>query len=206
MDTKIIGARIKKARTLRNYTLDDIASEIGVAKSTIQRYENGLITTPKLPMLQAIADSLRVNPAWLSGKDVPMVYEDSLSEILNNRLKEIGRTLEEVAEKTDVPLHWLQHLETFIPGQFGPDEIGYSWITQIAEEIGIQGSVLRAALAKQEVPLPDAPSPSAKDVFPKITSSKPTTIAAHFDGTEYTKEQLDRIKAFAAFIKSEDKN
>lgn len=34
---------------------------------------------------------------------------------------------------------------------------------------------------------------------------EPTTIAAHFDGTEYTEEQLDRIKAFAAFIKTEEK-
>lgn len=33
----------------------------------------------------------------------------------------------------------------------------------------------------------------------------PTTIAAHFDGDEYTEDQLDRIKAFAAFIKEEDK-
>ncbi len=33
----------------------------------------------------------------------------------------------------------------------------------------------------------------------------PTTRAAHFDGTEYTEEQLDRIEAFAKFIKQEDK-
>lgn len=33
----------------------------------------------------------------------------------------------------------------------------------------------------------------------------PTTIAAHFDGEEYSEEQLERIKAFAKFIKSEDK-
>lgn len=31
------------------------------------------------------------------------------------------------------------------------------------------------------------------------------TRAAHFDGTEYTEEQLDRIEAFAKFIKQEDK-
>ena len=36
------------------------------------------------------------------------------------------------------------------------------------------------------------------------TPKKPHTIAAHFDGDEYTEEQLDRIKAFAAFIKSEE--
>lgn len=35
-------------------------------------------------------------------------------------------------------------------------------------------------------------------------SSQPHTRAAHFDGTEYTEEQLDRIEAFAKFIKQED--
>lgn len=33
---------------------------------------------------------------------------------------------------------------------------------------------------------------------------EPITIAAHFDGNEYTEEQINRIKAFAAFIKTED--
>lgn len=36
-------------------------------------------------------------------------------------------------------------------------------------------------------------------------SPQPHTRAAHFDGTEYTEEQLDRIEAFAKFIKQEDK-
>lgn len=34
--------------------------------------------------------------------------------------------------------------------------------------------------------------------------SDPITVAAHFDGNEYTEEQINRIKAFAAFIKTED--
>ena len=33
---------------------------------------------------------------------------------------------------------------------------------------------------------------------------KPTTIAAHFDGNEFTPEQIEKIKAFAAFIKFDD--
>ena len=33
---------------------------------------------------------------------------------------------------------------------------------------------------------------------------KPTTIAADFDGDEFTPEQLEKIKSFAAFIKFED--
>lgn len=31
---------------------------------------------------------------------------------------------------------------------------------------------------------------------------EPHTIAAHFDGTEYTEEELEEIKQFAAFIKN----
>lgn len=103
MDVKEIGNRIKQARTLRNLTLNDIASEIGVAKSTIQRYENGRISKPKLPVLQAIADSLRVNPAWLSGESVPMEKENkwlSIKKYIDKtdafeaQLKHLGWTCE----------------------------------------------------------------------------------------------------------------
>lgn len=73
-DVKLIGERIKYARSLRNRTLDDVANDIGVTKSTIQRYENGLIGKPKIPVLESIAKSLRVNPSWVSGKNVPMEY------------------------------------------------------------------------------------------------------------------------------------
>lgn len=34
---------------------------------------------------------------------------------------------------------------------------------------------------------------------------KPHTIAAHFDGDEYTEEELEKIKEFAAFVKQNRK-
>lgn len=45
---------------------------------------------------------------------------------------------------------------------------------------------------------------TVNDMYGMTTENEPTTIAAHFDGTEYTEEQLNRIKAFAAFIKTEE--
>lgn len=33
----------------------------------------------------------------------------------------------------------------------------------------------------------------------------PTTLAAHFDGTEYTEEELYEIKKFAEFVKNRNK-
>lgn len=36
-------------------------------------------------------------------------------------------------------------------------------------------------------------------------SNCPHTIAAHFDGAEYTEEELERIKEYAAFVKANRK-
>lgn len=76
MNTTEIGNRIHTARMLRNVTLDDIANDIGVAKSTIQRYEKGLITNPKIPVLHAIANALKVNPAWIVLKTDQMIEDE----------------------------------------------------------------------------------------------------------------------------------
>ena len=36
-------------------------------------------------------------------------------------------------------------------------------------------------------------------------NEQPSTIAAHFDGDEYTEEEIDKIKEFAEFVKSQRK-
>ena len=37
------------------------------------------------------------------------------------------------------------------------------------------------------------------------SSNQPTTLAAHFDGAEYTEDELEEIKNFAAFVKGKRK-
>jgi repressor LexA len=48
-------------------TMDEVAQKVGVAKSTIQRYETGQIGKVKLPVIESIAAALLVNPDWLIG-------------------------------------------------------------------------------------------------------------------------------------------
>lgn len=67
-----IGKRIEFRRKQLELTLDDVASEIGVAKSTVQRYEKGTIEKIKLPVIEAIARVLDVDPAWLCCKTESM--------------------------------------------------------------------------------------------------------------------------------------
>lgn len=74
MDNTLLGKRIKEARTLRDCTLNDLAEHIGINKSTISRYERGEIESPKLPVIEAIANHLHVNPSWLVGKSEDMTF------------------------------------------------------------------------------------------------------------------------------------
>ena len=39
----------------------------------------------------------------------------------------------------------------------------------------------------------------------EIISNRPMTLAAHFDGEEYTEDELEEIKQFAAFVKNRRK-
>lgn len=68
MSNAEIGSRLKSIRLEKGYTLDEVAASVGVAKSTIQRYEAGKISSIKLPVIESIARFLNVNPAWVIGK------------------------------------------------------------------------------------------------------------------------------------------
>lgn len=68
MEYPALGERIKKRRMECGMTQGDIAAQVGVAISTIQRYEKGQIGKIKLPVVEAIARALRVSPEWLIGK------------------------------------------------------------------------------------------------------------------------------------------
>lgn len=72
MDLELLAVRLKSARKLRNKTLEDVAEAIRLNKSTVQRYENAKIASPKMPVLRAIADYLRVNVHWLTGEEERM--------------------------------------------------------------------------------------------------------------------------------------
>ena len=68
MNCRLLGERIKQRRTELDMTQGDIASQISVAISTVQRYEKGQIEKIKLPVVEAIARALKVDPEWLIGK------------------------------------------------------------------------------------------------------------------------------------------
>ena len=63
-----IGLRIKQRRIELDLTQEELGNRLNLNKSTIQRYESGAISKIKLPVLQAIAKQLNVDPDWLALK------------------------------------------------------------------------------------------------------------------------------------------
>ena len=98
-----ITERMKRRREELDMSYQTLSEQVGLSKSTLQRYETGNIKNLPVDKLEAIAAALRVSPAYLMGWEEPA----------------------------------------------------------------------------------------------------PVTAAAHFDGSEYTPEQLARIKEFARFIKQD---
>jgi repressor LexA len=78
-DSHLIGKRISIARTEKGITAKELADAISVAASTISRYEKGEIVKVKMPVIEAIARVLNVNPMWLVGKSEYKKVKDMLN-------------------------------------------------------------------------------------------------------------------------------
>ena len=59
--------KIKELRKARNMTLEDVAKIVGVGKSTVRKWETGLIENMKRDKIAALARALGTTPASLMG-------------------------------------------------------------------------------------------------------------------------------------------
>jgi repressor LexA len=89
-DVILIGQRIKSERERQELTQGFIADKIGVVTSTIQRYETGNIKKIKIPVINAIASVLGVNPSWLLGLKVEKDIHSNSATNRADRIKEDG--------------------------------------------------------------------------------------------------------------------
>lgn len=62
-----MGNRIKELRKQRGFTLLQLAEQLGVSESTVQRYESGNIKNLKYETMVDLANILACSPAYLMG-------------------------------------------------------------------------------------------------------------------------------------------
>ena len=103
-----IGTRISSARSMRGLTLEEVASKVGVAKSTIMRYEKGTISKIKLPVIESISHVLGVDPNWIVGNvdsPSPAGRSITLSEAELQLIRDFRDASEEIRHAAAGMLH-----------------------------------------------------------------------------------------------------
>ena len=73
-ENKLIGSRIRQRREQLGLRQEDLGDRLSLNKSTINRYESGEVQKIKIPVLQALARILDVDPNWLALKTDDMGF------------------------------------------------------------------------------------------------------------------------------------
>lgn len=79
-----MGQKIYALRKEKGMTLEELGDKVGVGKSTVRKWENGMIANMKRDKILKISEVLGVSPAYLMGWEDPIAAQQddfSLSTI-----------------------------------------------------------------------------------------------------------------------------
>lgn len=89
--------KIKTLRLQHGLTLEQVGNYVGVGKSTVRKWENGLIANMKRDKIAKLAEVLHTTPAYLMGweEDLQETYiEEELSQAKQDLIEKI-KTLDD---------------------------------------------------------------------------------------------------------------
>lgn len=67
-----MGQKIYNLRTNKGMTLEELGNKVGVGKSTVRKWENGMIANMRRDKISKLAEALDTTPAYLMGWEEPM--------------------------------------------------------------------------------------------------------------------------------------
>lgn len=74
-----IKDKIRERRLELHLTLEDVAELVGVAKSTVKKWESGQIASMRQSKIVALAKALRVSPTYLIYEDEPISFNTGVN-------------------------------------------------------------------------------------------------------------------------------
>lgn len=77
-----VGEKIKMYREKKGYTLEELGNKVGVGKSTIRKWENGIIKNMRRDKIQILAEVLGCSPLEFIDVDEKVIekYQKELDE------------------------------------------------------------------------------------------------------------------------------
>lgn len=183
MSNKMLGKRIAKLRNQRGLTQTQLAHRIGMSHSTIASWETGT-RDPHSTMIVKLGDFFDVSVDYLLGR--------SLSAIVEDRLTELGISIEDLAVRTKIPLARLQKMDQWDP--FTPDFEQDGVIDRLARALDLDFDKLASAYARQEPPGYDGPRSSIEEDFADEDFSVSPSGEKSFDPQLTPRDERDIAK------------
>jgi transcriptional regulator with XRE-family HTH domain len=82
MKSEDMALKIKELRKSKGMTLEQVANVVGVGKSTVRKWETGLIANMKRDKIALLAKALSTTPAYLMGWEEEQKKNDIQSDII----------------------------------------------------------------------------------------------------------------------------
>ena len=76
-----LGDKIKMLREQKDMTLEELGNAVGVGKSTVRKWENGMIANMRRDKIAKVAAALDVSPAYLMGWKEELKENPALLEL-----------------------------------------------------------------------------------------------------------------------------
>ena len=181
----IFVIRLKNLLSENCMTYSELAQEIGVSKSTISMWVSKK-SMPRMDLLKKIADVFSVAPDDLLKQN--FTFGENLKVIREQK----GLSQSELGERLGV------RQQTVAQYEKAEEQPKMKTIRRLASALDVP--MYRLVTNWQEFSSDEFCEDLISFSAPK---NKPeSTLAAHFDGDEYTEEELNEIRQFAAFVKS----
>ena len=110
-----IGDKIKQLREQKGMTLEELGNKVGVGKSTVRKWETGMIANMRRDKIKKVADALDTSPEFLMGwtdetsiiiepKEPQGDREEALNEYAKTLYEHYQKASPEIQKAVDVLL------------------------------------------------------------------------------------------------------
>lgn len=79
-----IGQKIKALREEKGMTLEELGDKVGVGKSTVRKWETGMIANMRRDKIAKVAEALDTDPSFLMGWEKENATANNLMKTYNN--------------------------------------------------------------------------------------------------------------------------
>lgn len=189
---------IKKRREELGLTYEQLGNMVGVGKSTVRKWETGLISNMRRDNIVALAKALNVSPALIMGwSDETEEYKNNLKNLkIENDLKEIilskNNSIEDFCNKNDIAY---KKVDKIFKKGIGDADI--QLIFKICSLLNIDfSSIIEGELRFNNPLLKYAKAPI------KLTNEQ-STLLVNFDNLD--NEDKNRVVDYTKLLSNQDK-